>query len=77
MIPKTLRDVLRWPDGTTLVVEQNAQSIVLSPVKRHFPLTRSDEVRGCMAYKGPALSLEEIDRRVAVAFSKKWKQENP
>ena len=77
VIPKALRDALRWPDGTTLVVEQNAQSVMLSPVKRQFPPTRSEEVRGCMGYKGSALSLAEIDKRVAVAFAKKWKQENP
>ena len=77
VIPKALRDALRWTDGTTLVVQQNAQGIMLSPVKRHFLPTRSEVVRGCMGYKGSALSLAEIDRRVAVAFAKKWKQENP
>ena len=76
VIPKAMRDALRWPDGMTLVVEQNARGIMLSPAKQHFPLTSRDEVRGCMGYKGSALSLEEIDRRMAAAFAKKWKQEN-
>ena len=76
VIPKAVRDVLHWPDGMTLVVEHSAQGILLTPAKQHFPPTRAEDVRGCMGYKGPALSLEEIDKKTAQAFKAKWKKEN-
>lgn len=77
VIPKALRDALHWPDGMTLAVEHSAQGILLTPAKQHFPPTRAEDVRGCLGYKGPALSLEEIDKKVAKAFGEKWQKKNP
>jgi AbrB family looped-hinge helix DNA binding protein len=76
VIPKAVRDVLHWPDGMTLSVEHSAQGVLLTPAKQHFPATRAGDARGCMHYKGPALSLEEIDKKTAQAFKAKWKKEN-
>lgn len=77
VIPKVVRDLLHWPDGMTLAVVQSAQGVLLTPAKLHFPVTRVDEVRGCMHYTGPALSLEDIDKRVNLAFAEEWKRDNP
>jgi bifunctional DNA-binding transcriptional regulator/antitoxin component of YhaV-PrlF toxin-antitoxin module len=76
VIPKTLRDALCWPDGITLDIEAHAQGVLLSAAKHHFEPTHAQAVRGCMNYKGPALSLDEIDSKLASAFAKKWKKDN-
>ena len=77
VIPRALRDALAWPDGITLAVEQHAQGVLLSAAKRQFAPTSAQAVRGCMNYKGPALSLQDIDEKAALAFAKKWKKDNP
>ena len=33
-------------------------------------------VRGCMNYKGPAMSLDDIDKKLASAFAEKCKKDN-
>jgi AbrB family looped-hinge helix DNA binding protein len=77
VIPKTVRDALAWPDGITLAIEAHAQGVLLSVAKHHFEPTHAQAVRGCMNYKGPALSLDDIDMKLASTFAEKWKKENP
>ena len=61
VIPKELRDARRWPTGTTFVVEEVAQGILLKPVSALTP-SALDAVMGCTAYRGPAaLSQADID----------------
>ena len=76
VIPKTVRDAMAWPDGMTLAIEPHAQGVLLSAAKHHFPPSNSQIVRGCMNYKGQALSIDEIDKQVAAAFTEKWKKDN-
>jgi len=76
VIPRALRDALAWPDGITLAIEAHAQGVLLSAAKHHFEPTHAQAVRGCMNYKGPALSLDDIDKKLASAFSEKWKKDN-
>ena len=75
VIPRALRDALAWSDGCTLAVEQHAQGVLLSAAKLHFKATSAQSVRGCMNYKGPALSLDEIDKKLATSFAEKWKRQ--
>ncbi len=77
VIPKTVRDALAWPDGMTLAIEPHAQGVLLSAAKNHFAPSTAQTVRGCMNYTGPALSLDEIDQKLASAFTEKWKKDNP
>ena len=76
VIPKAVRDALAWPDGITLAIEAHAQGVLLSPAKHHFEPTHAQTVRGCMNYKGPPLSLDDIDKKLAIAFTEKWEKQN-
>ncbi len=76
VIPKTVRDALAWPDGITLAIEAHAQGVLLSVAKHHFEPTHAQAVRGCMNYKGPALSIDDIDKKLASTFAEKWKKNN-
>jgi AbrB family looped-hinge helix DNA binding protein len=76
VIPKAVRDALAWPDGITLAIEAHAQGVLLSAAKHHFEPTDAQAVRGCMNYKGPAMSIDDIDKKLASAFAEKWKKYN-
>ena len=60
VIPKELRDARRWHAGTSFIVEEVAQGILLKPVSAFTPSVL-DAVMGCTAYRGPAVSQAEID----------------
>ena len=76
VVPKAFRDALGWPDGITLAVEQLASGVLLSAAKHHFAPTRPQNVRGCMQYKGSAMSIDEIDQKSRQAFVNNWKRNN-
>ena len=63
ILPKTIRDRMRWSAGTKLIVEETADGVLLK-ARPIFPETTLDEVFGSMRYDGPALSLEDMDAAV-------------
>jgi len=64
ILPKPLRDQLRWPAGTRLTVEDTVDGVLLKPAPA-FPATTIDEVFGSLAHDGPALTIEDMDAAVA------------
>lgn len=59
-IPKTLRESRHWHAGTSFVVEEVPQGILLKPVSTFTP-SRLQDVMGCTAYRGRALSQADVD----------------
>lgn len=70
ILPKAIRDQLRWRAGTKLTVESTPDGVVLTatPV---FPPTTMNDVFGSLRYDGPAKSIEEMDAAVAAAFKRR------
>ncbi len=63
VLPVAIRRELGWGPGTRLTVEQGQGAVILRegpPV----PRTRPEDVRGCLAWRGPAKSLDEMDAGV-------------
>ena len=60
VIPKTLRESRHWHTGTSFVVEEVPQGILLKPVSTFTP-SRLQDVMGCTAYRGRALSQADVD----------------
>jgi hypothetical protein len=50
-------------------MEAHAQGVLLTAAKHHFKPTYMRAVSGSMNYKGPMLSLEDIDRKLANALA--------
>lgn len=78
VIPKSVRDELDWPTGTRLQVEKVGGTVTLRPIKgERGRLTIEEFIARRPKYKGPPLSLEEIDARLEQAmaehFSKEYK----
>jgi len=64
ILPKAVRDHRRWAPGTRLTVEDTPDGVLLRAAVLFAP-RQVDDVFGSLAYKGPALSLEDMDRAVA------------
>jgi AbrB family looped-hinge helix DNA binding protein len=65
ILPKAIREQLRWDVGTRLVVEQTADGVLLRPMMTLFAPTRPEDVSGCLPYTGRPKSIEEMDAGVA------------
>ena len=63
ILPKTIRQALRWEAGTRLVVENTTDGVLLRPAA-YFTETRPEDVFGSLAYEGAPKSW------------RKWRQES-
>ena len=63
ILPKAIRQALRWNAGTRLIVEHTRDGVILKPVPI-FAATKSENVFACLAYDGPAKTLEDMDAGV-------------
>ena len=63
ILPKSVRDARRWQPGMEFAVEEFGDGVLLRPLKTFKP-TRHKDVFGCLKHKGPALSLEDMDRAI-------------
>lgn len=71
IIPKSFRDAKGWRPGMDFAVEEVGDSLLLRPL-HGFPCTTMREVLGCLDYRGPVRSLEEMDGAVAEA-ARDWR----
>ena len=66
ILPKAIRDQLRWDAGTRLAVEYTAEGVLLRPLTPAFAQTRPEDVFGCLPYKGGPKSIEEMEAGIAM-----------
>ncbi len=64
ILPKAIRDSMNWPPGTRLLIEKTADGVTLKAEPR-IPPTRFEDVRGMLAYSGPAKTIEEMNEGIA------------
>jgi AbrB family looped-hinge helix DNA binding protein len=64
VIPKDVRDRLGWRPGTALEIEERGDRVVLRQVRR-AQRTTIDDLRGCLRYDGPPMTIEEMDEGIA------------
>lgn len=63
ILPKPIRQALRWEAGTRLIVESTTDGVLLRP-EPMFRETRPEDVYGSLAWQGPPKSLAEMDEAV-------------
>lgn len=63
ILPKEIRDALKWEAGTKLTVE-NTKDGVLLKAEPLFKPTTIDEVAGCLRYDGSPVSLEDMESAI-------------
>ena len=71
VIPKVLRESRHWRAGTSFIVEEVPQGILLKPVSTFEP-SSVEEVMGCTAYRGPALSKADIDTALRADIARRY-----
>jgi AbrB family looped-hinge helix DNA binding protein len=64
ILPKSIRQRRQWGPGTHLTVEETADGVLLRRAAIFSP-ARPEEVFGCLAYSGPAKTIEEMDAAIA------------
>ena len=64
ILPKAIRERLRWPAGTELTVEDTIEGVLLK-AKPAFAPTRPKDVFGSLPCKGPAKSASALAHRAA------------
>ena len=63
ILPKLIRESGGLKPGTRFSVEETAEGILLRPLK-HFPVTRHQDVFGCLRPRGNAKTIEEMNAGV-------------
>ena len=64
VIPKAVRALYGWKPGLEFIVEDAGDGIKLKPLKPYRDTT-IEEVIGCVGYKGPRKSLQDMDAAIA------------
>ena len=63
ILPKEIRDLLRWKPGTRLSVERTENGVLLK-AEPIFPPTKIEDVFGSLKYDGPPISIEEMNESI-------------
>lgn len=71
VIPESVRELHCWQAGTEFTVEDTPLGLLLKP-KKPFPETKLEDGLGCVGYKGPALSLGDIDNLLEQDLRRSW-----
>jgi AbrB family looped-hinge helix DNA binding protein len=71
IIPKALRETYNWQAGLEFMVIDTGDGILLKPVQ-NFAATTLEQVAGCLAYKGPSKSVDDMDRAVQRGVLEAW-----
>jgi len=64
VIPKHVRAAHGWEPGLEFAVEDMDDGIKLKPIKP-YKESKIDEVLGCVNYKGPKMSLKDMELAIA------------
>lgn len=63
VLPQEVRKRRGWKPGTTLLVEETKDGILLR-LEKPFPPTTIEEVAGILQYKGKPKTLEEMEEAI-------------
>ena len=70
ILPKAIRSKRNWDAGTKLVVEDTPQGVLLKAAPLFKP-TRMKDVYGAAKYKGPPVSIEDMDAAIEAEFRRR------
>lgn len=75
VIPKDVRDLLKWKSGLDLEVIQRGDSVTLRPARKQFPrITWEEFDRLIKPHEGPVGNEESWQAAIDEEFAKQWKE---
>ena len=74
IIPKAIRATHHWKPGTRFVVEEVQGGVLLKPIEI-FPESDLKSGLGCVDYRGPAKSPEEMHKAVDAEVARTWRKD--
>lgn len=60
VLPREVREQRKWAAGTTLIVEDTPQGVLLR-AQKPFPPTKFEDVFGMLQYNGKPKTIEEME----------------
>lgn len=75
IIPNLIRAVHHWREGTEFIIEEVQDGILLKP-KKPFAPTKLEAGIGCVGYRGKAISIRQMQKKMLSSFRKKWQADN-
>ncbi len=63
VIPKSLRKAHDWTPGTEFIVEEQGETVLLTPKRKREKLAW-EKLIGCVNYKGPRKTIKQMDEAV-------------
>ena len=75
IIPKAIRDQTNWQPGAELEVMARDGGVFLAPkaARKRYTL---DDLIGCLPYKGPPKTLEDMERGIEEGVRERWKHKS-
>ena len=73
VLPSAIRNAKKWKPGTTLMIEETEEGVLLRPVKP-WPATRIEDVFGSAGYTGPAKTIEDMHTGIEAAMRERWER---
>ena len=70
VLPKAIRERRRWKAGTVLTVEDRPEGLLLKPVDKKKKFT-VDDWAGIVKYKGPPLTVEDMNAAIDKEFRRR------
>jgi AbrB family looped-hinge helix DNA binding protein len=75
ILPKAVRESRKWAPGTKLVVEERSDGVFLRPVRENpFPPTTIEEVLAMVNYKGPPITIADMDDAIDAELQERAKR---
>jgi bifunctional DNA-binding transcriptional regulator/antitoxin component of YhaV-PrlF toxin-antitoxin module len=71
IIPQSLREAHHWDVGQEFIIIDMGNGILLKP-KKPFPLTKLEDVAGCLKYQGEPATLEDMEDAIRQGVEEMW-----
>ncbi|BAZ79571.1 MAG: AbrB/MazE/SpoVT family DNA-binding domain-containing protein [Sphaerospermopsis kisseleviana] len=71
IIPQSLREAHHWNAGQEFIIIDMGNGILLQP-KKPFPVTKLEDVAGCLKYDGEPATLEDMEDAIRQGVEEMW-----
>ena len=70
ILPKAVRERHKWEPGTRFTVEDTPDGVLLKPAAL-FPVSKPEDVYGCLRYRGRAKSVDEMNAGIVAEVKRR------